>query len=178
MKKFVVAIGLLFGALFGAQLGFGGGVPFLPATSQFSEASQIVGTINALINQLNGNAIGSGGYAVQPGGIVSLGSFCNASAAGSLAVTCNGQRGKLVFTGEATIAAGGVQNVVLTDSSISASSSCQATIDSGLNVAANSGLIVLQHTYGAGSDTITLQNPTATATGAATAYTIVFNCIN
>src|SRR5882724_8107454 len=69
-------------------------IPNLPSTSQYSEPSQIVGTINALIQQLNGQT----GYATATP-IVGLGSFCTNTPGGASPQICNGGRGAVLFTG-------------------------------------------------------------------------------
>src|SRR5258708_30782771 len=107
MKKFLLGAALFVGAILGSAIGFGGGVPFLPSTSQYSEPSQIVGTMNAFINQLNGNALGAGGYAAQANGVVSFRQFCSATTTTTTDV-CAGQPRLAAYTAQATIAAGAV----------------------------------------------------------------------
>ncbi len=119
MKRFLSALTAIFVS---GAIALAANLPLLPSTPQYSEASQIVATINALIQQLNGQA----GYAASQ--IVTLGSTCTGTSA-SLAVTCNGQSGQVAFTGTALSgigATGTVVTVVLTDSSITTTSQCYA----------------------------------------------------
>ncbi len=176
MKKFLLGAALFVGAILGSAIGFGGGVPFLPSTSQYSEPSQIVGTMNAFINQLNGNALGAGGYAAQANGVVSFGQFCSATTTTTTDV-CAGQRGLAAYTAQATIAAGGVVTETITDATVTANSVCPASIIAQ-TVAASSEVTVASVTATAGSLAVVVQNPTATATGATGAWTVAFNCIN
>lgn len=164
---------LLVAGLAGSMLAWGGGVPLVPSTSQFSEPSQIVATINAFVNQLNGNAAGAGGYATQPGGVVSIGGFCS-PAAGATPLTCNTQRGLVSFTG-VTVAAVSTGNVVVNSSIITANNSCRAQIVSD-NSAAASFPYIRSVVTGAGTITIAISNAAAaTSTGAST-FGILYNC--
>jgi hypothetical protein len=153
-----------------------GGVPQVPATSQYSEPSQIVSTLNALVNQLNGNGVGLGGYATQPNNTISLGQFCAVAGTATTEI-CNGQRGTVALTAQATIAAGGVVTETITDSVVTANSVCPASIIAQ-TVAASSEVTIASVTASAGSLAVVVQNPTATATGATGAWTIAINCIN
>lgn len=175
-KQAVVTLGLFIGAVLGAQLGFGGGVPLIPSSPTFSEPSQIVGTLNTFINQLNGNALGSGGYAAQPAGIISIGSFCQ-PAAGASPLTCNATRGVAAFTGVATIADGATVSVVINNSLVTAANACQAWIAVDGSAGA-SAPFVRSTVTGTGTITVALSNASATATGAAAAYSIGFSCIS
>ncbi len=172
LRKSLLAIGLVGGALFGAAVGFGGGVPLMPSSPTFSEPSQIVATFNAFINQLNGGA----GYATQPGGVVSLGSYCQTTGTATTQ-TCTGTRGQVGFTSQATIAAGGVATMTITDTAVVATNVCPAWVVAQ-TVAASSEATVASSTPGAGSIAVVIQNPTATATGATGAWTVAFQCIN
>lgn len=174
MKTFrsaLVAVGLFVGAVLGSAIGFGGGVPLIPSSPTFSEPSQIVGTLNAFINQLNGNALGAGGYAAQPNGTPSLGSFCQ-PAAGATPLTCNGNRGITSFTG-VTVAGNADATVVVNNSTITTASACSAQILN--NPTAAAGPAVSSVTPTAGVLTIVLTNATATTTGSVT-FNIGFNC--
>lgn len=174
LKRALVAFGLLVGAVFGAALGFGGGVPPLPSTSQYNEPSQIASTLNAVINQLNGNPAGSGGYAAQPGGVVSLGSSCAVSGASPGPLVCTGARGVATFT-TATVAGNANLSVSITDSAITTASSCNAWIQAQPTAAA--GAVVASITPTANTLTIVLTNATATTTGSVT-LPIGFACFN
>jgi hypothetical protein len=176
MKRMLLGTALFLGALLGATLGFGGGVPNIPSTSQYNEPSQIVSTLNAFINQLNGNPAGQGGYAAQPNATVSLGAFCAATTTTTTDV-CTGQRGTAAYTAQATIAAGGVVTETITNTGITTASVCPAYIVAQ-TVAASSEVTVASVTPTANSLAVVVQNPTATATGATGSWTIAFSCIN
>ncbi len=166
MRKILAA---LVAVLFSAGA-FAATIPNLPSTSQYSEPSQIVGTINALIQQLNGQT----GYA--PAQIVPVGSFCSATTATTTDV-CSGQRGTAGYTAQATIAAGGVVTETITNTLVTTSSVCMAAMVAQ-TVAASSEVTIASVTPTAGSLAVIVQNPTATATGATGSWTIAFNCIN
>lgn len=174
LRKASVAIGLLVGAVLGSAIGFGGGVPLLPSSPQFNEPSQIVSTLNAFINQLNGNPLGSGGYAAQPGGIVSIGALCQ-PAAGASPQTCNGSRGLVAFTGITVAATGTTQNLVINDSLVLATSACQAQ----WITAFTAGSAVIAATVVPAAGTLTVTNVNAgTTTNTVTTGTLEFSCIN
>jgi hypothetical protein len=174
MKRMLLGTALFLGALLGATLGFGGGVPNIPSTPTFNEPSQIVSTLNAFINQLNGNPAGSGGYAVQPGGVVSIGSNCAVSGASPGPLTCTGARGVATFTA-ATVAGNANLSVSITDSVITTASSCNAWIQA--QPTAGAGAVVASITPTANTLTIVLTNATATTTGSVT-LPIGFSCVN
>jgi hypothetical protein len=154
---------------------FAGGVPQIPATSQYSEPSQIVGTLNALINQLNGNGTGLGGYAALSNNAVSLGSLCQ-PAAGASPLTCNGQRMIAAFTGlSSLLATGTTQTVVITNSSITAQSACTAQWITAFT--AGSAIIAATVTPSAGSLSIVNVNAGSTTNAVATG-TLAVNCFN
>src|SRR6266702_3592038 len=72
-------------------------LPQVPSSATFSEPSQIVATLNALINQLNGLP---GGYTANSGtSIPSIGLYCANAAAGATPQVCNGSRGLVAYTG-------------------------------------------------------------------------------
>jgi len=173
IRSAMLTVALFLGAIGGSMVGFGGGVPLIPSSPQFSEPSQIVGTLNAFINQLNGFPLGSGGYAAQSGNIVSIGSFCQ-PAAGATPLTCNAARGIASFTG-VTVAGNANATVVVNNSNIATTSACTAGILN--NPTAAAGPAVSSITPTAGVMTIVLTNATATTTGAQT-YNIGFNCFN
>lgn len=175
LKALAVAIGLVGGIIFGSAIGFGGGVPIIPSTPQYSEPSQIVATLNAFINQLNGNPLGQGGYAVQPGNFVSLGGPPTICPSGASPVTCTGQYGKVNITGIATLATGAAVAVTINNAAVSAASICVVT--SGPNSApGGAGVVVSVVTPGAGNIAINLVNAGAT-TGGAFNQTLYYNCI-
>jgi hypothetical protein len=176
IRSVVLTAALFVGAVLGAQLGFGGGVPSIPSSPTFNEPSQIVSTLNAFINQLNGNPLGSGGYAAQPLGVVSIGSFCSVSGV-STNEPCNGTRGSVGYTAQASIAAGGVATLSVTNGPFAAGQVCPAWVIQQ-SVAASSEVTVASTTPGGGNLTVVVQNPTATATGAAGAWTLAYQCIN
>lgn len=152
-----------------------GGVPQLPSSPQYSEGSQIVPTLNVLIQQLNGVASPNGGYATQPGNVISLGQYCTAS--GATPQTCNGQRGQAV-TNSLSTAASSAANYVLNDSSITAANVCRA------NVVAYSGTFhtngqpyIATVTPGTGTLTFSIANGDATNALSGT-VTFTFDCVN
>jgi hypothetical protein len=174
MKKLAVTAALFLGALLGATLGFGGGVPNIPSTPTFNEPSQIVSTLNAFINQMNGFPSGSGGYAAQPGGIVSLGTFATAS--GATPQTANTTRGNVTFTG-VTVAGVSTGNVVINNSLITAGNTCRAWLTAD-NSAAASFPYVRSVVTGTGTITVAISNAAAaTSTGSST-FGVGFDCIN
>lgn len=164
MKKFLAAVAAV---LASALIAYAANLPNVPSTGQYAEPSQIVGTVNALVQQLNGNA----GYA--PAQSVSLGSYGTAS--GATPVVLNTQRGIVSFTGVATIATGGVAATqTMTNSSITAQSQCFAQIMTG--GAAGSAPYVSQVTPAAGSVAIIIANGGTTSTGAAATFAISYVC--
>ncbi|HEX8838201.1 MAG TPA: hypothetical protein VF748_14765 [Candidatus Acidoferrum sp.] len=169
MRKLLKLSGYFFGALLGAALAFGGGMPLVPSSPQFNEPSQIVATLNALISQLNGQPLGSGGYAVQPGGIVSLGSFCTAS--GATPQTCNATRG-VVTTNSLATAASTAAAFVINDNLVTANSACGATVG---NTASTGTPAISSVVTGAGTITVLLAN-VATATAFNNTVNINFSC--
>jgi len=152
-----------------------GGVPQIPSTSQYSEPSQIVGTFNAFVNQLNGNGAGAGGYAPQPGGVVSLGTQCQNAAAGASPQICNGQRGLVAFTTITVAATATTQTLTITDANITTASVCQAWWTTAFT--AGSNVFPQSYTPTAGSLAILFANSGRT-TNAVTTGTLAFNCVN
>lgn len=146
-----------------------GGVPYVPSSPTFSEPSQLIGTLNSLIQTLNGVP-----SALQPTpqAAVSLGSFCT-NAAGVSPQTCNGQRGLALFTGITVAATGTTQNLVINDSTITAASGCLGQLTT--TYTAGSGVTLATLVPGAGTLTATLVNAGATA-NAVTTGTIGFQC--
>ena len=165
------AIYALTGLVFSALLGYGAALPLLPSTATYSEPSQIVGTINALINQLNGQT----GYA--PAQIVTTGSFAVGTAASPGPVTVNASRGIATYTATPTIADGASLAVTISDSLVTASSMCMAQIVVD-GTAAGSAPFIRSVTPSAGTLTITISNGSPTATGATTTNGIGFACFN
>lgn len=169
IRKVLLTLGLGFGALFGAVVGFAGGVPLIPSSPNFSEPSQIVGTLNTFIQALNGtpNALGTNTN-------VSLGTFCQNAAAGATPQICNGQRGAVAYTGLTVAAPATNQTVVITNSSITTASVCQAAFITAFTAATviNTGQIVPT----AGSLTISIAN-SGSGTNAVTTGTLGFNCV-
>jgi hypothetical protein len=167
----VVAVGLLFGAVLGAAVGFGGGIPNVPATPQFNEPSQIVSTLNAFVSQLNGLNNTNGGYAPAINGTPSIGSYC--AVTGATPQVCNGNRGAVSFTG-VTVAADAAVTVTITNSTVSAASNCIGGILN--NPTGASSPFVSSITASAGSLAVVLGNP-GTTTGSVT-LTVGFTCFN
>lgn len=156
-----------FAALCGGLLAIAAPIPNVPSSPNFSDASQIVGTLNALVNQLNGNT----GYA--PAQTVSLGSFCQNAAAGATPQVCNGQRGAVAFTGLTVAATGTNQAIVITDSSITTASVCSGQFITAFT--AGSAVVTATLTPTAGSLSVIIANAGAT-TNAVTTGTFGFSC--
>jgi hypothetical protein len=150
-----------------ASLVHAAAIPFVPSTPQYSEASQIIATLNALINQLNGQT----GFA--PAQVVSLGSSCQPAAGGS-PQTCNGQRGVVAFTGITVTTTGSSQTLVVNDTSVTAASACFAQWITAFT--AGSALYVATVTPSAGSLSIVVANG-GTTTNAVTTGTLAINCV-
>src|ERR1700753_946625 len=112
MFKRIIALALA--PLFSTSA-FAGNLPLVPSSPNYNEPSQIVSTMNALVQQLNGNQ----GYAAATP-IVGLGSFCQNAAAGASPQVCNGGRGTVAFTGITVTTTGSVQTLTITDSAITA----------------------------------------------------------
>ncbi len=151
-----------------------GGIPQIPSSPTYSEPSQIVPTLNAFINQLNGNALGVGGYAAQPNNAVSLGSLCQPAAGGS-PLTCNGQRMIAAFTGITVGVTDTLQTLTITNSSITTASACNANWNTAFT--AGSALMVSTIVPSAGSLAILVTN-TAATTNVVTTGTLAVNCFN
>jgi hypothetical protein len=170
-------LGVALVALLIAFPAFAGGVPQVPSSPTYSEASQIVGTLNAIVNQLNGVPSPNGGYALANNNNVSLGSLCQ-PAAGASPLVCNGQRMVLAYTGlvaAGLAATGTVATLVATNSSITAQSACVANWMTAFT--AGSGVYVSSLTPTAGSLSIVVGNA-GTTTNAVTTGTLVVNCFN
>jgi hypothetical protein len=165
MKRFLSALTAIFVS---GAIALAANLPLVPSTPQYSEASQIIGTLNALIQQLNGQA----GYAA--GQVVSLGSFCNNATAGGTPQVCNGQRGQVAFTGITVAATGTNQTLVVTDSSIAVGMSCFGQWSTAFT--AGSALYVSTMVPTAGSLSVVTANGGAT-TNAVTTGTLSFYCI-
>lgn len=144
-------------------------LPFVPSNPTFSDPSAIVATLNAVINQLNGNV----GYTGTAQGVVSIGAFCSGSAASGSAVTCNGQRGTAAYTA-ITVGANGTSTQTITNSSVTAASNCSGQLQTATG-AAGSTPFVSSITASAGSLSVILGNGSATSTGSVT-LTVGFNC--
>jgi hypothetical protein len=165
MKRFLSALTAIFVS---GAIALAANLPLVPSTPQYSEASQIIGTLNALIQQLNGQT----GYAAAQN--VTLGSTCTATSA-SLAITCNGQSGTLAFTGTAiTVAATGtVMTVTLTDSTITTASACSAQ----WVTAFTAGSAVYVATVVPTANTLTIISANGgTTTNAVQTGTLAFHC--
>ena len=168
MRKTLIAA---FAATLMASAAHAGGLPLMPSSPTYSEPSQIVGTMNALIQQLNGQT----GYATQPNSIVSLGTFCTAS--GATPQTCNGSRG-VVTTATLTTAAVAAANYVINDSLITAANACRATVTAYSGTFHTNGIpYVATVTTGTGTITVSLGNVDATNALNGTVG-MTFDCIN
>jgi hypothetical protein len=165
MRKLLATIAAVFAS---AVIAYAASVPQIPSNPTYSEPSQIIGTLNTLINQLNGAA----GYA--PAQNIAFGSFTTCTSATTTAI-CNAQRGIATFTSATTLVTGTNQTYTITDSSVLAASQCFAQFVSG--GAANSAPYVTNLVPTAGSLSVVLANGSATATGAAGTFVINFNCL-
>jgi hypothetical protein len=143
-------------------------LPLVPSTSQFNEPSQIVSTLNAAIQQLNGQA----GYTTATP-IVGTGLFCQNAAAGASPQVCNGGRGAVAFTTITVAATGTNQTIVVTNSAITTASVCHAQFITAFT--AGSAVVVGPVTPTAGSMSIVIANAGAT-TNAVTTGTLGFGC--
>lgn len=168
-RKLLVGSMIALGALLGATVGFGGGVPLIPSSPTFSEPSQIVGTLNTFIQTLNGQAT-----AIAPAQIVSTGSFCQNAAAGGTPQVCNGQRGAVAYTGLTVAATSTTQAIVITNSLITTASVCSGAFVTAFT--AGSAVVPATFTPTAGSLSIIIANAGAT-TNAVTTGTFGFNCV-
>jgi hypothetical protein len=175
IRKALFAAALFLGAIGGAMVGFGGGVPLIPSSPTYSEPSQIIGTLNALINQLNGANNTNGGYAAAIGTGPSLGTFCTNAAAGGTPQTCNGQRGAVSYTGLTVAAPATNQTLVITDSAITTASVCTAGFTTAFTAA--TAIVVGQIVPAAGTLTVSIANA-GSGTNAVTTGTLGFNCFN
>jgi hypothetical protein len=149
---------------------FAAGLPLLPSTSQYSEASQIVGTINAVIQQLNGQV----GYAPATP-IIGPGAFCTNTTGGASPQICNGQRGAVLFTGITVAAPNTNQTLTITDSAIAANSLCTANFVTAFTAATT--ITVGQLVPTAGSLAVSIGND-GSGTNAVTTGTLGFYCFN
>lgn len=155
--------------LVSGAIALGANLPLVPSSPTYSEASQIVGTLNALIQQLNGTA-GYSGTAQ----IVSLGAFCTNAAAGASPQVCNGQRGQVAYTTlSSLLATGTTQTVVVTNSSVLANSQCKAWFITAFT--AGSAIAPATAVATAGSVSFLFVNAGTTANAVATG-TMAFEC--
>lgn len=158
----------LTGLIASAAIAMSAGLPILPSTSQYSEPSQIVGTINALVQQLNGQA----GYAAA-NSTVSIGSYCTNTTGGASPQVCNGQRGEVLFTGITVAATSTNQILTVTNANVAANSTCHASFKTAFTAAAV--LTVGQIVPTAGSLAISVSN-SGSGTNAVTTGTLAFYC--
>lgn len=141
MKRFLAVLFLACGV----SAALAGGVPNIPTTPQYSDPSQVLATINALINQLNGT------QAYAPVAPIGLGPTC---AVTSLTVgtpqTCNGTRGTIT-TGTMTTAALADQNLQINSIYINANSACVANIMNNSGTFSTNGIPIVYATLPGGS---------------------------
>lgn len=170
MRKLLLGMGLLVGAVLGAAIGFGANIPSVPITPNFSEPSQIVNTINTLVQSLQG-----GVNQITPTvGNYGIGAFCT-NAAGASPQTCNGQRGAVAFTGLGVTTTGTVMTTVINDTNITAGSQCSTWWSTAFT--AGSAVTVATMVPAAGTLTVISVNAGTTA-NAVTTGTLGFDCIN
>ena len=163
MRKFLATLAAI---CVTAAIAYAAPLPLLPSTPQYNDPSATVATINALIQQLNGQL----GYA--PAAPVSIGA--SGTVSGGTPQTLNTQRGVVSFTGVGTLITGAVTTLVLNNSSVTTSSQCTAQVQSG--GAAGSAPFVSTATPTAGVLTLILANGGTTATGAAATFAIAYAC--
>jgi hypothetical protein len=166
MKRLAYA---LLGILF-ATSAFAANLPLIPSSPQYSEPSQIVGTLNALVQQLNGQQ----GYATA-NPVVNIGPYCTNSTGGATPQICNGQRGAVLFTGITVAATGTNQTLVVTNANVAANSLCFAQWVTAFT--SGSAVVVATVVPTAGSLSIVTANA-GTTTNAVTTGTLAFNCVN
>lgn len=154
--------------LVSGAIALGANLPLVPSSPTYSEASQIVGTLNALIQQLNGAAGYSG-----TSQIVSLGSFCTNATAGATPQVCNGQRGQVAFTGITVTTAASVQTLVITNSSITTTTQCTGAFITAFTAAS----AVLPATFVPTAGSLSVVIVSAGGTNAVTTGTLAFNCV-
>ena len=168
MKKIVFAALAALGLVY-AGAAFAGGVPLIPSTSQFSEPSQILNTLNTFIQTLNGQTTAIG----TPGNVL-LGKFCTGSSS-TTAVTCNGSHGILSLTSVGDLASAGYYvDYVLTNTNVTAGSACSVQVLSG--GAAGSAPTISKAVPTANTLTFRVLNGSSIATGAAGTLSVGFNC--
>ena len=165
LRKALLSAAFLGGAVAAA---FAGGIPLMPSTPTFNEPSQLVNTINTLINQLQGGP----GYTGTPQ-ITGVGGLCTAS--GASPQTCNAQRMAIAFTGITIAATDTTQTFVINNSQVTAASLCFAQWQTAFT--AGSAVGVATVVPSAGSLSI-LSTNTAATTNAVTTGTLAVNCVN
>jgi hypothetical protein len=139
-------------------------LPTIPSSPQYAEASQIIGTLNALIGQLNGGTGYSGSAQ-----LVSLGTACTAT--GTTAATCSAQRGQYTLTAVPAITVGGTSGgLVITNTQITAANVCNVTpLTSTTGLVFVSSVVVATNGF-----TMTLGSAGSYAGGS---MTFMFNCV-
>ena len=167
LKRILAALAALIGA--GAAAALAANIPSVPSTSQFSEPSQIVGTLNTLINALQGGPCFSGTPQVNW-----LGALCN-PAAGASPQTCNTQRMLVPFTGITVAAVNTTQTLTINNSLVTTASMCFAQWVTAFT--AGSALVTSTVVPSAGSLAILVANSGAT-TNAVTTGTLAVHCEN
>ena len=166
MKRFLSTLSAV---VVSGAIALAASLPNVPSSPTYSEASQIIGTLNALIQQLNGGA----GYAGAAQNI-SLGSYCQNAAAGGTPQVCNGQRGQVAYTGITVTTTGSTQTLVITNSSVLANSQCTGAFITAFT--AGSAVLPATFVATAGSLSVVAANA-GTTSNAITTGTLAFNCI-
>lgn len=165
LRNALLSAAILGGAVAAA---FAGGIPLMPSTPTFNEPSQLVNTINTLINQLQGGP----GYTGTPQ-ITGVGGYCTAG--GATPQVCNAQRGQIAWTTAPPTTTGSTVTYVITNSLVSAASNCTAQwVTAGT---AGSALAVATVVPSAGSLSVVAMNA-GTTTNAVATGTMSFNCTN
>lgn len=170
LRNALLALGLVLGGVVAGVAAFGGGVPNVPVSPTFSEPSQIVPTLNAFVQMLNGTP---GPMNAAPG-VVSLGSYGTIS--GGTPQTLNTARGVVTFTG-VTVAAVTTSAVVINNNLITTNSACVAGFVSD-NSAAGSFPYIRSVVPTAGVLTVNISNAAAATSTGASSFGVAYSCVN
>lgn len=173
LRSMLAGAGLFIGAILATVPAFGT-IPSIPSTAPFSEPNQEIATFNAFIAMLNGVANPITGGVAPTTTTMTLGTFCTNTAGGSPQI-CNGQRGQALFTGITVAATGTTQTLTITNSAVTAASTCLVQPQTAFT--AGSAVTVATVVPAAGSLAVLLVNA-GTTTNAVTTGTLGFTCVN
>jgi hypothetical protein len=133
MKKLFASVALLVAA----SWALAGGVPNLPNTAPFNDPSQVLSTLQTLINQLNGNP------AYAPVANIGLGSICTLGGlTPGTPQTCNAQRASIT-SATLTTAALTSQSLLVNNSLVTANSNCIGSINNYSGAFSTNGIPIL-----------------------------------